>query len=205
MIFILSPDLTRDVIIPFKYRQIYGEEITIRTAPELYSLACEIEKTDDPFSDAALRLVWQKSAAYLDSIGYADYPFRTRRDLIFTKTAPTEKKRENSVKITSDDGYENLTTVDFSGLDCFATVTDGKIVSLAAAYKVEDGALEICAETVPGSRGRGYATSNVCALSDLLVSRGETVRYLCAETNKSRAARLLARGLCRQGRATPTR
>lgn len=184
MISVITPDLTREVIRPIKIKHFYGGKVYIEAAPELYGLARELEKFDDPTSNAALALAWSMSADYLRTVGYADDKFRTRRDLIFEKTAANAKICENSIRVGSNGEYDNLTTIDPSGKICFATIRRGAIVSFAAAYKVEDGAFEICAETEPGSRGRGYATSNVCALSDLLVLRGEIVRYICAETNE---------------------
>lgn len=192
MIVIVSPDLSREVVKPIRIRQIYGEEAVIEIVPEMYGLARELEVLDDPLSDGALALVWSRSADYLEKIGYADDRFRARRNLVFEKSAAPVKSYGNSVRLDELEKYENLTTIKNPRMPCFATVTKGKIVSLAAAYEADDGAYEICVETAPGYRGRGYATENVGALSDYLVEEGKRVRYLCAESNE-KSRRVAAR------------
>jgi rod shape-determining protein MreC len=88
---------------------------------------------------------------------------------------------------------ENLTGHDIDALEqfghlCFATVTDGKIVSAACTNSpvfddTEGDDIEIGVETAPGYEGRGCGRSNVAALSAALRARGCTALYECASKN----------------------
>lgn len=195
MILICDPDLTREVIRPIKIKHIYEKETVIKAVPELYGLAKTLEVMGDPLSDEALSLIWRECADYLCAIGYADDRFKARRNLIFAK----EKANENISELGAPIGCENLTTIDIVGDECSATVIDGKIVSVAAAYKTED-AYEICVEAAQRYRGQGFAAANVTVLSDALLSRGDAVRYLCAETNERSKKVALSAGFCEIGK-----
>lgn len=84
----------------------------------------------------------------------------------------------------------NLTTFSLGELlqkrlPTFVTVEEGTVVALATVNeRLQKGAyLEITVETAPAYRRRGYAVSNVAALSAYLLSKGATVAYCCRNTH----------------------
>ena len=64
-------------------------------------------------------------------------------------------------------------------------VKDNKLVSVASANDVafEDRSIELFVETDSDYRNMGYGAATVCALSEMYLARGISVRYKCAKNN----------------------
>lgn len=98
--------------------------------------------------------------------------------------------QENTVssqEISGIEDMENLTDLPIDTDIAFVTVEDGRIVSVATLNPHEDGDImpEITVETAQGYEGRGYGTSNVCALALWLISNGMGGSYTCESDNPS--------------------
>ncbi len=98
--------------------------------------------------------------------------------------------QENTFSAQDIDGItemENLTDLPIDQEISFVTAEDGKIVSVATLNPHEAGDImpEITVETAQGYEGRGYGTSNVCALTLWLISNGMGGSYTCESNNPS--------------------
>ena len=152
---------------------------------------------NDPLCEDAEAFIKEKFSALMKEAGY-EYDGRFCHRIIHfaadssTKLCQSEIK---PVKISTNyefERYYNYATrdVEFDDEDeldvCFAVVEDGKILSFAAVNDIsDDESLEINVETSVESRGKGYATAAVAALTEYLISKGEKVSYKCRVTNSA--------------------
>ena len=96
---------------------------------------------------------------------------------------------DSSEVLLSDHGYEDLIGIQpellSEGYLCFATVVDGRIVSMASENCRADGVTEINigVETAEGYKNNGYGASNVASLSYYLLDSGITVLYTVDDEN----------------------
>lgn len=79
---------------------------------------------------------------------------------------------------------------------------DGRIISAARTNEFDpcDTCPEITVETAPGWRGRGYAVSNVTALSNELLKDFPSVSYVCSRYNRASQKTALNAGFTKTGR-----
>ena len=198
MVILKEIDTSKDVLHLVKVWYIYGEEPIVTVPSELEKLAKKLHEEKDPTADQALSLIWRECKEYLDKIGYADDRFRERRNLIFSKDVPSGVESDEKTDYSK---LKNLTTLDTLHASASVSVSDNKIVSAALAHFCEDGVYEICTETAPAYRGRGYASENVTSLSDRLIRKGKTVRYLCSEKNEASKKVALSAGFVEVGKS----
>lgn len=149
---------------------------------------------NDIFSDESLSLINEELEGYADAHGYEGEAHERLRWYYSFSMRSAEKLDTaailpSSVKI-EDDGLENLTTIEVNenlekNIPTFATVEDGKIVSLACVNEYTKGQrmLEITVETAPDYRKKGYARSNTAALAKHLIENGYSVAYCCSRYN----------------------
>ena len=85
---------------------------------------------------------------------------------------------------------KNLTTFSLEELldksiVAFVTVVDSQVVAIATVNETleETNCLEVTVETAVKYRGKGYALSNVAALTAYLIEKGATVAYCCRNNN----------------------
>lgn len=185
-----------DIAIPFSFA-LYSQsaEPEIKVYPSLRPLAEEFLGTfgANLFSAEAIAWAKEKFGAFLAEKGFeigeeADDYFVNYR--LETSGGPVQS---TTCQIGETGNLENLTGYDIDALEqfghlCFATVTDGKIVSAACTNSpvsddTEGGDIEIGVETAPGYEGHGCGRSNVAALSAALKARGLTALYECASKN----------------------
>ena len=149
----------------------------------------------DVFSDEALTAVNEELERYANAHGYEGetherlrwyYSFALRSKESLDSSAVLEPST-----MIEDDSLENLTTLDVKenlekGIPMFATVVDGKIVSMACVNEYGDGQkmLEITVESAPEYRRKGYACSNTAALAGFLLENGYSVAYCCSRYNE---------------------
>ena len=96
---------------------------------------------------------------------------------------------DSSQVLLPDNTFENLTDLTPDELElgflCFATVEDGKIVSIASENPHHEDAkrIDIGVETARGYEGLGYGSSNVASLTYYLLDTGITVTYTVDDQN----------------------
>ena len=96
---------------------------------------------------------------------------------------------DSSEVLLPEHSYENLTELTSEELEfgflCFATVIDGKIVSIATEnpHHEEAKRIDIGVETAEGFEGNGYGSSNVASLTYYLLDTGITVTYTVDDGN----------------------
>lgn len=184
------------MIVPFLVTE-YGEDLEIEVYSGVKRLARRHIKryADDIFSDESLAAINEELEKYAASHGYEgesherlrwyySFSMRNAENLDTTAILPS------SVKI-EDDNFENLTTIEVKenlekNIPTFATVENGKIVSLACVNEYTEGQrmLEITVETALGYRKKGYARSNTAALAKFLIENGYSVAYCCSRYNE---------------------
>ena len=192
--FVLSGDF--DIAIPFSFA-LYSDsaELQIKVFPSLRPLAEEFAAKfgGEPFSDAAIAWVKETFGAYLADKGFEigeeadDYFVNYRLENAGGAVRSDTRQMGETGKLENLTGYDIDALEQFGHL-CFATVTDGKIVSAACTNSpvfddTEGDDIEIGVETAPGYEGRGCGRSNVAALSAALRARGCTALYECASKN----------------------
>lgn len=184
------------MIVPFLVTE-YGDTLEI----EVYSGVKRLVKrhvkryADAIFSDDSLSLINEELEKYADAHGYEgerherlrwyhSFSMKNVENLDITAILPS------SVKIEEDD-LENLTTIDVKEnlekkIPTFASLVDGKIVSLACVNEYGQGQrmLEITVETAPDYRKKGYARSNTAALAKFLLENSYSVAYCCSRYNE---------------------
>ncbi|MBQ4575352.1 MAG: GNAT family N-acetyltransferase [Clostridia bacterium] len=165
------------------------------------------------FSETALDAIWEASLDLVQQKGYQppDKKYRTwyrrfvmREDL----TIPEEKILKSTIRLNIADAeqYENLTTYDFdpdyNPEECFVTLLDKKIVSVCAINPTseDEWCPELCVETAPAYRKRGYAASNIAAMAKALRKDGQDAEYRCSYKNIGSIAAAMAAGFEETGR-----
>ncbi len=98
---------------------------------------------------------------------------------------------DSSEVLVPEEEYESLIDIDVDALSmgylCFATVTDGTIISVASEnpYREDESIVNIGVETAEEHRCKGYGASNVAALAYYLLDTGMTVEYTVDNENAS--------------------
>lgn len=184
------------MIVPFLVTE-YGEDLEIEVYSGVKRFCKRLVKKygKDIFSDEALSELNEELEKYANSHGYEgetherlrwyhSFSMRSAENFDSSVVLPT------SVKI-DEDIYENLTTLEVSenlekNIPMFATVENGKIVSMACVNEYTEGQkmLEITVETAPEYRKRGFARSNTAALAKHLIENGYSVAYCCSRYNE---------------------
>lgn len=185
---------TENSVTPFSFVQYENSELRIYTLSEFLDIA-EIFRREygkNPFDEKAISWLVGELAPYIQTRVYADNRYKKRWNYIYSAKEINESAVQNSSTFApSANKYKNLTTLDLKAYEkqniaYLGTVTDGKIVSAAAANlsKQDETAREICVETSVDYRGCGYAASNTALLAKYLLENGYTALYLCGNDNE---------------------
>ncbi|MCD8314576.1 MAG: GNAT family N-acetyltransferase [Firmicutes bacterium] len=179
-----------ELAIPFSMRAFDGckpDEIKIDVFPIYEGAAREFlyRFGSVPFSDAALEFIARTVGGDMKSRGFTEDSEETATpNILFTIKSQENVKRNvilpSTVRLDLTDvsGLCNLTSYDTAlyremGIDAFVTVTDGKIVSIAAKNPDDSSdfgdfdrpVFEIGVETDENYRRRGFAASNIAAIA----------------------------------------
>ncbi len=183
------------MIVPFLITE-YGDDLELEVYSGVKGFSKKLVKRygRDIFSDEALSELNEELEKYAELHGYEgeeherlrwyySFSMRNIENLDVSAILPS------SVKI-EEDIYENLTTLEVDenlekNIPMFATLEDGKIVSMACVNEYGEGQkmLEITVETSPRYRKKGYARSNTAALAKYLIENGYSVAYCCSRYN----------------------
>ncbi len=178
-----------ELIIPFTCIMTEGEE-TERTAyPDAIPFLEALPEYDAEtfFTFNALCAVETALDPYLKQHGYEREEsdvgryYLTLHCPIKVKDYPIPHTRRLTAEMF--DLYENLTefTPDYTDQIAYATLIDGKIVSLAAENPNSTPSLcEIYVETHPDYQGQGFALENTAALCQEKLKCGTEILYRCA-------------------------
>ncbi len=165
------------------------------------------------FSEEALDAIWEASLALVKPHGYMppEKKHRTwyRRFVMNEKLTIAENKiQPTTMRLNLVDAgqYENKTTYDFdpdfNPEECFVTLIDDKIVSVCAINPTseDEWSPELCVETAPAYRKKGYAVSNIAAMAKALREDGQGAEYRCSCKNLASASAAMAAGFEETGR-----
>ncbi|MBP3368184.1 MAG: GNAT family N-acetyltransferase [Clostridia bacterium] len=197
-----------DVALPvevFLYEDERGLEIVSYSFTQKIAREFEKKFASDPFSREARDFLYRWLTPVMDELEYSSKQSAERSFIEF---------RCGDAKIELHIGCEIISTLDGETwdelpLDEFAldaddpcdrmavVKVDGKIVCFAGLNdEIDgDGMAEITVECDPAYRGRGFASSCVCALADYLESLGKRVKYICLDTNEASVKTALRAGL----------
>ena len=184
------------MIVPFLVTE-YGDDLELEVYSGVKRFSKKLVKKygKDIFSDEVLTILNDELEKYASLHGYEgeeherlrwyySFSMRNAEKLDISAVLPS------SVKI-EEDIYENLTTLEVDenlekNIPMFATLEDGKIVSMACVNEYGEGQkmLEITVETSPAYRKKGYARSNTAALAKYLIENGYSVAYCCSRYNE---------------------
>ncbi len=188
-----------DLAIPFKLSVVGENEPEITVFPSQLKVARQfIERfktVEEMFSDDAISWVHEQLEPYMleQLFGLLDSGRDHFIDYLINSVDPALILPE-TVRITGEEGYENLTGYDIETMNeyghiCFGTVIDGRIVSAACTnypcdlsgedYETVELGVETCGEY----RNRGFALSNIAALAKFLLESGYEVLYECESKN----------------------
>lgn len=96
------------------------------------------------------------------------------------------KIQDNTVQFTSANQYQNITD-EYKELSIdgvyFGTLIGNNIVSVTGTNGMDNEVVDIGVETHIDHRHKGYALSNIAALSDYLLNIGRVVKYGCNNLN----------------------
>lgn len=184
------------MIVPFLITE-YGDDLELEVYSGVKKLSKRIVKKygKDIFSDEALLCLNEELEKYANFHGYEGEKHERLRWYYSFSMRSAEKLGISAILPSSiqikDETCENLTTLEVrenlkKNIPMFATVEDGKIVSMACVNEYGDGQkmLEITVETVPAYRKKGYARSNTAALAKFLLENGYSVAYCCSRYNE---------------------
>ena len=163
-------------------------EQAVRTVLEIYG--------EDPFSDAALAALWEAVDPFFAEHRYHTDRFRDRWGHILRLRAEdldVSLVQDTTRPLTAEDDPHNRTTYDLTASIendylAYGTLIDGEVVSASVTNEPVDGEgglIEVGLETAPAYRRRGYALSNLAALSAELIRRGYVPEYRCLRYNEA--------------------
>lgn len=195
-----------DTVIPVSFEMV-GDTLTVTYFPEIErEMKSHFAKFGkNPFEKSALEALWATLAPYMKKWGYADDKFRDRWGYIlsFSPSATANiSPFSSTVALETQHEEQNQTTYDIeysidSGCLGFGTLEQDRVVSLAmthAPLPASPSTVEVGVETIPGARKKGYAKSNLAALTTALGTLGHTTEYRCQRYNHASRKTALAVG-----------
>jgi hypothetical protein len=181
-----------DEIIEVFHAEFSENGLRIEVCPELADRIVPFSELseDELFSEENT----EKLVDMFDSIMYPlGYEIRYGRNYHYTISGRDTVNRalilDSSEVLLPENTYENLTDLTPEELEfgylCFATVKDGRIVSIATENPHREDAkmIDIGVETAQGYEGNGYGSSNVASLTYYLLDTGITVTYTVDDQN----------------------
>jgi len=96
------------------------------------------------------------------------------------------KLQKTTIKLTADSHYKNITDEYkelYSDNIYFGTLIGDEIVSITGANGMQNEIVDIGVDTNINHRNKGYAVSNIVALSDYLLSNNHMVKFSCNNLN----------------------
>jgi len=183
------------MIVPFLVTE-YGDDLEIEVYSGVKRFCKKLVKRYGKgiFSDEVLSQLNEELEKYANLHGYEGEKHERLRwyhsfSMRNAEKLDTSAILGSSVKI-EEDVYINRTTYEVGenlekNIPMFATLEDGKIVSMACVNEYSEGQkmLEITVETSPSYRKRGFARSNTAALAKYLIENGYSVAYCCSRYN----------------------
>ena len=192
------------VAVPFEvYRPTDGELIvTVYPGLEKTADAFLQQFSADPFSADAIAYLKEQLTPFVKEydlapsrdadVHFLEYRLRDRRDLGTARLLPDTELADGHTDMTE---WTNATThaLEMDDADPDAACAVHRIGNTIAAYAAENDfpeemdVIEIHVECAPAYRRMGYATSCTVRLSQFLLDRGYSVKYVCRHTNAASA------------------
>ena len=186
-LFASLPEALVPIEVTLRSGKLYVETFrkTKKTAKKFHSLF-----KDTPFSKEAKAFLNENLSSVISEWGYFTDDLNEGHIVTYIADSVNEELiQESTVRITSGEGYENLTDYELErtdGEECyFVTVIDGRIVSVCETNAKDAfcGAKEINVYTAKEYRGKGYGASNVSAMIKHYLSLGHNVAYTSRKDN----------------------
>ena len=204
-----------DALIPVTIRKVEGEELYLSVIPRLKSVGKRFldRFSDHPFSDAAIRWLWEQVEGRASEWGFVRNRYSTSHCRILRYRGDGAFDRsmlEKTVPLTEEDDERNDTLFDLAeeieiGKLCYGVLEGGRVVSIAVSHVSPDvlspgDPLEMGIETVPSARRRGYASACLCRMTKEILDRGLLPEFRCAYRNVASLRTALRVGYRQEGR-----
>jgi len=183
----------KDTDIVMEYTQFCDGYTVFALLPELMAFAKEFSKSKDLFNLNAFEYLFDYLETYIKQ--YPRWLYREDNALgkymvyygLDDKQKIDYSKIQNStVQFTVESPYQNVTN-EYKELSpngiYYGTLIDDKIVSITGTNGMENEVVDIGVETHKYYRNKGYAVSNIAALSAHLLNIGRIVKYGCNNLN----------------------
>ena len=184
------------IYVPLQYAQFEDNSIIVSSFPRLATLVNTYIKLfeDDLFSENALAYLKDNLKDETAKMGLKPYSTPIINNDLYNiiygiedeKYLQKQKIQESTVQFLHDTKYKasNLSP----GHVYFGTLIDGEIVSivstsLATLEYPEVKIIDIGVGTHENHRQKGYALSNIIAMSNYLLNNGHIVKYMCDNKN----------------------
>ncbi|MCI8331221.1 MAG: GNAT family N-acetyltransferase [Clostridiales bacterium] len=157
----------------------------------------------DYLSDAFYERVNRCLCHEVKKLGYTpDYAYTHGYMMNFMaeKALCTHRLQDTTKQLDDLADYHDATESEFhtDSFPVFATLADKTLLSVCGVNEFtgdfSDGTAEIAVATAPEARGRGYALSNVIAMTNFLLKQGFRVVYQCFCDNEPSAKLALRAG-----------
>ncbi|MFC3747007.1 GNAT family N-acetyltransferase [Paenibacillus sp. GCM10012306] len=191
-------DSFSDSYIPLKYIQFADGEIVISVISDYIDFAKGFYRlfSENLFSEEAFDYVFEFLSVEVKRFKLAPYTGHQEKEKYLSifglsaKANITSSNIQNStIPFNSDTSNKNIThSYEELMLDrvYYGTLHDNKIVSIVGcnnAPSLSPIVVDIGLETHEDYRQKGYALSNVAAMSNYLISNGHVVKYCCNNKN----------------------
>lgn len=191
----LVPILIQEEDGAYRIEAYEGVRSVIETFVELFNQRFFTKKAID-WLDAQLEPYVNALGYYRESIGlYRWYEVYEKQDVSGAVLPETERWDSNECA--------SQLLLDLSpDYPAYVVKKEGVIVSAARTNEFDpcDTCPELTVETAVGERGKGYAVSNITALSNELLKEYPSVSYVCSRYNRASQKTALKAGFTKTGR-----
>lgn len=193
-------DENSDADIPFKYIQFKDGSVVFAVITEFMDFAQNYFKvfSDKLFDKSTFEILFEFISEQMKK--YHKRPYMNNNELekhmVYyvlsdKNNIPYNKIQSTTIQFNSDTSYKNITDsyIELSiNSIYYGTLINGNIVSIVGTntpilHAPSGKVIDIGLETHPDYRQKGFALSNVIAMSDYLLNKGYFVKYRCNNKN----------------------
>lgn len=182
------------LIIPFSVTGYLDKDFSFQVfdlfASELSGEAARLKESGDYLSEAFYDRIHRLLAAKVDKLGYTpDYEYTHGYIASFLADTPLAGTvLPSTTCLTKLSPYRDDTQTDFdiTRFPVFATVHEGAIISICGVNECDEDCsdtVEIAVATTKAARKKGYACSNLTAMTNFLIHEGYMVSYMSYHDN----------------------
>lgn len=194
-------DENSDTDVPLRFVQFIDNSIYVSVAKGCEGLIKDylIKYSNDLFSDNGCEYLYSVFTDYMHKMQRYNcnpytYDDEIHKHMVYYTLAEKnnikyEKIQNNTVMVNNEASYNNITavyqTLSENGI-YFGTLVNNDIVSIVGTNtNLQNKVIDIGLKTHPDFRRKGFALSNIAAISDCLIKMDKIVLYGCNNMNKN--------------------